>query len=127
MIQKGSYLNVSDNSGAKKVSCIHIYESKKKVAKVGDIILVSIKALRSSKRLKLKIKKGEIYKALVLRSKMYLLNNCIYSTQVSFFENSVILLDKKNKLIGSRVIGPVPKFFKYTKYSRICSLASGVI
>jgi len=127
MIQKGSYLTVADNSGAKKVSCIHIYTSKKKVAKIGDLILVSIKALRASKRLKLKIKKGEICKAVILRSYLHLAGSRIYASTVAFFENSVILLDKQNKLIGSRIIGPVPKIFRYTKYSRISSLAPGVL
>jgi large subunit ribosomal protein L14 len=128
MIQKGTFLNISDNSGAKKVCCLHVYKNKKKVAKIGDLILVSIKTLRSKKRLKSKVKKGELYKALVIRTKYFqknVKNRITFS--MSFLENSVILLDKKYKLVGTRILGPISKEFKMTKYSRIVSISSNLI
>jgi large subunit ribosomal protein L14 len=129
MIQKGTFLNVSDNSGAKKVCCLHIYKSRGNCAKIGDLILVSIKALRSSKRSKSKVKKGEIYKALIIRTKYFInkpriINSCGF---IGFSENSVVLLDKKNKTVGTRLMGPVLKQFKFTKYSRIISISSCLI
>jgi len=127
MIQKGTFLNISDNSGAKKVCCLHIYKNKKKIAETGDLILVSIKTLRSKKRLKSKVKKGELYKALIIRTKSFQNKSKIIGYNMSFLENSVILLDKKYKLIGSRIIGPVSRQFKSTKYSRIISISSALI
>ena len=128
MIQKGTFLNISDNSGAKKVCCLHVYKNKKKIAKTGDLILVSIKTLRSKKRLKSKVKKGELYKALVIRTK-YFQNNVKsrITFSMSFLENSVILLDRKYKLVGTRIVGPISKEFKMTKYSRIMSISSNII
>ena len=125
MIQKGTYLNISDNSGAKKVCCLHIYKNKKNFAKLGDLILVSVKSLRSKKRLKSKVKKGELYKALIIRTKNF--QNKQNTFSMSFTENSVILLDKKYKLMGTRIIGPISKEFKKTKYARIISISYALI
>ena len=127
MIYKGTKLNVSDNSGAKKVECIHVCNSKQKVAGIGDIILISIKNLRSSKRSTARVKKGEIHKAIIVRSKISKTKNTINSGLVSFVENSVVLIDKQYKLFGSRIIGPIPKSFKNTKYSRFAALAFGLV
>jgi len=129
MIQKGTFLNISDNSGAKKVCCLHIYKQKKIFAKIGDLILVSVKTLRSTKRLKSKVKKGEIYKALIVRTKYFIRkrNSITSFGLICFSDNSVVLLDKKHKLIGTRVIGPVLKQFKATKFARIISISSSLI
>ena len=127
MIQKGTFLNISDNSGAKKVCCVHIYKNKKKIAKIGDLILVSVKSLRSKKRSKSKVKKGELYKALIIRTKCFENKSQLSFCSTSFFENSVILLDKKYKLVGTRIIGPASKYFKSTKYSRIISISSSLV
>ena len=93
------------------------------------MILVSIKALRSSKRSKSKVKKGEIYKALVIRTKYFIQKREMINSygSISFSENSIVLLDKKYKSVGTRIIGPILKRFKYTKYSRIVSICSCLI
>jgi len=124
MIQIGTYLNISDNSGAKKAKCIKIFGSKKKVAYTGDLIRVSIKRLRSSKRSTVRVKKGEICNAVIIRSKnIKNKKNIVQVNSISFLENSIVLLNKQFKLIGSRVIGPVPSFFKQTKFSRLSALS----
>jgi len=70
MIQTNTYLNVIDNSGAKNVSCIKVAPGyKKRYASIGDIITVSVKNLRSKRRATSKVKKGEVLKALVVRTK----------------------------------------------------------
>lgn len=127
MIQKGTYLNVVDNSGAKKVSCIHLYGGyRKRYGNTGNIILVSVKSLRKKKKEQLKVKKGEVVKALIVKTKIYKPNYSNEST--TFFENSVILLNKQtNKLIGSRIFTSIEKKFRLTKYLRILSICSGVI
>jgi large subunit ribosomal protein L14 len=129
MVQKGTFLGVCDNSGAKRVCCVHIYKQKQLSAKIADMILVSIKTLRSSKRSKLKIKKGEIHKALIIRTKGFKSKKNVINPYraINFSDNAVILLDKKYKLIGTRIMGPILKRFKSTKYSRIISISSCLI
>jgi large subunit ribosomal protein L14 len=70
MIQNGTFLNVIDNSGAKQVYCIKILTGyKKRYAGIGDIIVVSVKSLRLKRRVTSKLKKGDVMKALIVRTK----------------------------------------------------------
>ena len=95
MIQVGTYLNVADNSGARKVQCIGIYGGfQKRYAKLGSIILVTVKRLRSKRREFVKAKKGLLYKALIIRTKS---PTCFNNTLYSFKENAVVILNNKNK------------------------------
>lgn len=126
MIQIGSLLTVIDNSGAKKVACIRINTScKKAYAYTGDTIVVSIKSLRSKRRFSSKVKKGEVYNALIIKTKIE--KQDFFSHRVSSLQNSVILLTRQNKLIGTRIFGAIYKNFRYTRYMKIISLSSGTI
>lgn len=127
MIQKGTYINVADNSGAKMASCIRVCTAKKLKATLGDTILVSIKSLRSSKKSTIKVKKGDLYKALIIRVRRFYRSNVINPISVKFFENSIVLLNKNNKLIGTRIFGIVPKFLRYTKFSRVAGLVKFLV
>lgn len=124
MIQMGTYLNVVDNSGAKKVMCLKLNRGgyKQCFAYPGSVILVSIKKIKFSSNLK--VKKGEIHKALIIRTKNKI-KNLSYNYK-KYFENSVILLNKNNKLLGTRVFGLIPKFFKYSKFLKIITVSAGV-
>lgn len=115
MIQKGSYLEVVDNSGAKKVCCIEVLHGyRRRYASLGDIILVSIKSLRKKRKMESKVKKGNITKALVIKTKKdYLAKNF---NHFIFNNNSVVIINKQNKFIGTRVFGPVLYSFKYTRF-----------
>ena len=126
MIQNGTYLNVIDNSGAKVVCCIKVKGGyKKRYARIGDILVVSIKNLRRKRKTTSKVKKGEVVKALVVRTKLGLKD---YSNKyIKFFENSVILLNNNNRPICTRIFGVLPKFFRYTKHLKIASLSAGLI
>lgn len=126
MIQVGTYLNVIDNSGAKKVYCIRILNGyRKRYATVGDVIIVSVKRLRAKRRLSIRLKKGEIFKALIVRTKSPLYS---YNNEKLFFnENAVVLLTKQNKLFATRIFGALPRMLRYTKFSRIVSLSSGIV
>jgi large subunit ribosomal protein L14 len=74
MIQKGTFLKVIDNSGAKSVCCIRIVSNQKyRYAYTGDILLVSVKKLRANRRFASKIKKGQLIRALVVRTKKKIL------------------------------------------------------
>ena len=110
MIQQQTLLNVSDNSGAKIAKCIKVLGGfKRKIAKIGDIITITVYKLRDKQKMH-KVKKGEIYQALVIRTKKSTKNND--SCHTLFSDNAVILLDKQNNLIANRIIGPVSKKIK---------------
>jgi large subunit ribosomal protein L14 len=126
MIQKGTYLNVVDNSGAKKACCIQVYGGyRRRYAKSGDVILLSVKSLRKRNKEQSKVKKGNKVKGLVVRTKIF---KPTYSNEIiSSFENSVVLISGDNKLIGNRIFSPIDKKFRYTKYLKILSICSGVL
>lgn len=125
MIQKGTYLNAVDNSGAKTVGCIHLYGGyKKRSADVGDIILVSIKSMKKSTFDQSKVKKGDIYKALVVTTKkLSILSSGFLAKN---FSNSIILLNEQNKQIGTRIFVPLNKSFRGTRYLKLLSICNGV-
>jgi len=126
MIQNGTYLNVIDNSGAKICYCIKVFFGfKRKYAFIGDLIVVSVKRLRTKRRATSKTKKGEIYKAVLIRTKKK--ENTKFGDTFSFFENSIVLLTKQFKFLGTRVFGSVPKKLRYTKFLKIVSLSAGLI
>ena len=127
MIQVGTYLNVVDNSGAKKACCLKVLKGyQRRYAFPGDIIVVSIKSLRSKRRSTSKAKKGQIFKALVVRTKARI-KKSFSGESLNFFENSVVLLNNQNKLIGTRIFGTLPKFFRYTKFLKLTFLALGLV
>jgi large subunit ribosomal protein L14 len=97
MINVGSILKCTDNSGALFIKCIKLYKLKR-FSSIGDEILISVKSCNPKK----KIKKGEIYKALIIRTKYsYKYKNFYYK----FNENAAILLNRKNLPIGTRLFG----------------------
>jgi len=126
MIQTGTFLNVIDNSGAKTAECIKIIQGyKKRYAVIGDIILVSIKSLRKKRRSFSKVKKGEMYQALIIRTKSKKFYP--FCDNFNFLENAVILFTKQNKFLGTRIFGSIIKHFRYTKYMRLISMSSGFV
>ena len=126
MIQQQTILKVADNSGAKTVKCIKILGGyKKRFAKLGDVIVVSVQNLRNKSKISSKVNKGEVYKALVLRTKKNF--NIKDGSNIIFQENSVSIINKQNKLIGTRIIGPLPKLLKKGKFNKFTSISSGFI
>lgn len=126
MIQVGTVLNVSDNSGARKVYCIRVLNgSRKKYARLGNLILVVVKSLRKKRKSLSKVKKGDIFRALVVRTRMKSISK--FSDSFSFLENSVVLLTGQNKFVGTRVLGSLPKNFRITSYMRLLSLCGGSV
>jgi large subunit ribosomal protein L14 len=124
MIQIGTNLQTVDNSGAKIVKCIGGFGGyKQRKVSYGAIITVAVQKLRVKRRTLVKVKKGQVLQALVVRTKK-VLNS---SSSVLFFENSVVLLNKQKKLIGTRIFGSLPKSLRYTKLLKISFLARGLI
>lgn len=126
MIQKGSYLNVADNSGAKLVYCIHnITKPKSRYAFLGDVILVSVKKLRVRRRYASKIKKGVLAYGLIVRSKRF--KNFYFGDKIKFYETAIVLFFRKTyKLIGTRIFGFLPLIFRYSQFLRLLSICTGV-
>jgi large subunit ribosomal protein L14 len=126
MIQMGTILNVADNSGAKTVICIKVQKGfKNRYSRIGDIVLVSIKTLRSKRKLNTTVKKGDMCKAIIVRTKSHQKN--MYGERTMFLENTVLLLSKQNKFLFSRVFGLIPSKIRYTKYMRIISMSAGIV
>ena len=126
MIQQQTLLTVSDNSGAKKVKCIKSLGGfKKRVSFVGDFIVVSVVELRNKSKKLSKVKKGEIYKALITRTKTKIKNKD--GSTYSFTKNSVSLINKQGKPLASRIIGPLPKKLKKGKYSKFSNISPGTV
>jgi large subunit ribosomal protein L14 len=126
MIQQQTILKVSDNSGAKTVRCIKVLGGfKKKQASLGDILVVSVQKLRNKMKKNSKVKKKEIYKALIIRTKVYSKKkNGFY---IKFQENSVTLINKQGNPVGTRIIGPLPKFLKKKQFQKFISISSGLV
>jgi large subunit ribosomal protein L14 len=126
MIQQQTKVKVRDNSGAKLVKCIKVLGGfKKKKAFTGDLIIVSIIKLRNKFKITSKVKKGELYKAIIIRTNKKNKKNKKKDGSYSyFFENSICLLNNQEKPIASRIIGPIPKQFKKTRL-KLINIASG--
>jgi large subunit ribosomal protein L14 len=119
MIQQETILKVADNSGAKTVKCIKVLGGfKRKFAYLGDIIIVSIKTVKNFS----KVRKGEIYKALIIRTKQKI--NKKDGCSIFLYENSVSLISKQGRTltpVASRIFGPVPKklAIKFSDFTKI--------
>jgi large subunit ribosomal protein L14 len=123
VIQAGTILNVADNTGAKKAMCIKVLGgSKKFFASIGDKIIISIKEVLHQKDKSVNL--GGIYCAVIVRTKKEKRRKNGFV--IKFFENAVVLLDKQNELIGSRVFGVIPREIKERGYQKIISLSQEV-
>jgi len=127
MITNQTILNVTDNSGAKLVRCFKIFKkgSKPRYCRIGDIILGSVIKLRLKNRNLSKVKKGDLVFAVVVRSRAFI--NRKIGLNLSFSSNSIILLNKQKKPIGTRVLGFVAFELRAKKFSKILSMAKGVV
>ena len=126
MIQQNTILKVSDNSGAKTVRCIKVLGGfKKKIAKLGNKIVISIQQLRNKSKTTSKVKKGEVYQAIILKTKKNFIKKNGFST--TFSENSVVLINKQGNSIGTRILGPISRTLKKKKFQKITSIATGLV
>ncbi len=125
MIQQQTILKVADNSGAKTVKCIKVLGGfKKRFANLGDIIIVSIQQLRNKSKTTSKVKKGDVFKALIIRTKSK--SKKIDGSTIFFDNNYVSLLNKNEDPLGTRILGPIPKIFKKNKFSRFAAISGGI-
>jgi large subunit ribosomal protein L14 len=126
MIQQETILKVADNSGAKTVRLINVLGGfKRKKVSLGDILVVSVQNLRNKSKKTSKVKKKEVYKALLIRVKTSQKTNNGFG--IYFQENSVVLLNKQGNPIGSRIAGPLSKKFKKKKFNKFASISAGFV
>lgn len=122
MIQVESKLEVADNSGAKQVRCIKVLGgSRRRYAGLGDVIVVSvIECLPNTK-----VKKGEIARAVVVRTKQE--HRRADGSYIKFDANSAVLITKDKEPIGTRIFGPVARELRAKRFMKIVSLAPEVL
>jgi large subunit ribosomal protein L14 len=122
MIQQETYLNVADNSGAKRVQCIKVLGgTKRKYAGIGDIIIVAVKDAIPNGA----IKKGEVQRAVVVRThKEYRRPD---GTYIRFDDNACVIIDANDNPRGKRIFGPVARELRDTNFMKIVSLAPEVL
>ena len=122
MIQIQTELTVADNTGAKRVECIKVLGgSGRKIAGVGDIVVVSVKeAIPRGK-----VKKGDVYRAVIVRTAKEIRRND--GTAIRFDKNAAVLLNKQNEPIGTRIFGPVTRELRSRNFMKIVSLAPEVL
>jgi large subunit ribosomal protein L14 len=122
MIQMESVLDVADNTGARAVLCIKVLGgSKRRYASIGDVIKVSIKDAAPRGR----VKKGEVYDAVVVRTAKGVRRGD--GSLVRFDNNAVVLLTAKLEPIGTRIFGPVTRELRTERFMKIVSLAPEVL
>lgn len=122
MIQTQSYLEVADNSGARRVMCIKVLGgSRRRYARVGDLIKVTVReAIPRGK-----VKKGQVITAVVVRTKKGVRRPD--GSLIKFDDNAAVLLNNQEAPIGTRIFGPVTRELRGEKFMKIISLAPEVI
>jgi large subunit ribosomal protein L14 len=122
MIQKESRLKVADNSGAKEVLCINVLGgSKRRYARVGDKIIVSVKTAIPLGT----VKKGSVQTAVVVRTKKE--HRRKDGSYIRFDDNACVLLNAANEPVATRIFGPVARELRERKFMKIISLAPEVV
>ena len=122
MIQMQTVLDVADNSGARRLQCIKVLGgSKRRYAGIGDIIKVSVKeAIPRGK-----VKKGEVYNAVVVRTRKGVRRPD--GSLIRFDGNAAVLLNAQHQPVGTRIFGPVTRELRSEKFMKIISLAPEVL
>jgi large subunit ribosomal protein L14 len=121
MIQQETFLNVADNSGAKRIQCIRVLGSNRRYAHVGDVIVATVKDAMPN----MGVKKSDVVKAVVVRTKATLRRET--GNSIRFDDNAAVILSNENNPKGTRVFGPVARELRERNFTKIVSLAPEVI
>ena len=122
MIQMQTNLDVADNSGARRVQCIKVLGgSGRKVANVGDIIIVSVKEAIPRGR----VKQGDVHTAVIVRTASEIKRPD--GSVIRFDKNAAVLINQSNEPIGTRIFGPVTRELRARRFMKIVSLAPEVL
>ena len=122
MIQQQSYLKVADNTGAKEIMCIKVLGgSGRRYANIGDVIVASVKKATPGGT----VKKGDVVKAVIVRSKKGLRRDD--GSYIRFDENAAVIINADKNPVGTRIFGPVARELRDKDYLKIASLAPEVL
>jgi large subunit ribosomal protein L14 len=122
MIQMQTRLSVADNSGAKKIMCIKVLGgSRRRYARIGDIIVASVKEAAVGGT----CKKGEVVKAVIVRTKKEL--GRVDGSYIRFDDNAAVVINDQKEPVGTRIFGPVARELRNKNFMKIISLASEVV
>lgn len=122
MIQPQSYLNVADNSGARKLMCIRVLGgSRKQSANIGDVIIAVVKDALPN----MPLKKSDVIRAVIVRTRTGVKRrNGMF---IRFSDNAAVIINKENNPRGTRVFGPIARELRDKSFSKIVSLAPEVL
>jgi large subunit ribosomal protein L14 len=121
MIQTQTYLNVADNSGAKKIMCIKVLGSNRRYASIGDVIIGVVKDASPNRP----VKRSDVVRSVVMRTKKTIRRSDGMS--IRFDDNAVVIINKENNPRGTRVFGPIARELRDKDFSKIVSLAPEVL
>lgn len=122
MIQERSILKVADNSGAKTIRCFRVLGgSRKRYARVGDIIVASVQIAEPRKT----TKKKDVVKAVVVRQRNPLRRED--GTRLRFDENAAVIINEKREPIATRIFGPIPREVKEKGFEAVFSMAEEIV
>ena len=121
MIQQETYLNVADNSGARKIMCIRVLGGRKQYAGVGDVIVAVVKDALPN----MGVKKSDVVKAVVVRTRKGTRRSSGMS--IRFDDNAAVLINQDGNPKGTRVFGPVARELRDKSVTKIVSLAPEVL
>ena len=121
MIKQETFLNVADNSGAKRIQCIRVLGTNRRYAHVGDVIVAAVKDAMPN----MGVKKSDVVKAVVVRTRATLRR--VNGNSIRFDDNAAVILGTDNNPKGTRVFGPVARELRDRNFTKIVSLAPEVI
>ncbi|NEQ46252.1 MAG: 50S ribosomal protein L14 [Leptolyngbya sp. SIOISBB] len=121
MIQQETYLNVADNSGARKLMCIRVLGGNRTYAGVGDVVVAVVKDAIPN----MAVKKSDVVKAVIVRTKKSLRRNSGMS--IRFDDNAAVIINPDGNPRGTRVFGPVARELRDKSFTKIVSLAPEVL
>lgn len=121
MIQQESYLNVADNSGARKLMCIRVLGGNRRYANVGDVIIAVVKDAIPN----MAVKKSDVVRAVVVRTRKGLRRDSGMS--IRFDDNAAVIINAEGNPRGTRVFGPVARELRDKNFTKIISLAPEVL
>lgn len=121
MIQQETYLNVADNSGARKLMCIRVLGGNRRYANVGDVIIAVVKDAIPN----MAVKKSDVVRAVIVRTKKGLRRDSGMS--IRFDDNAAVIINAEGNPKGTRVFGPVARELRDKNFTKIVSLAPEVL
>jgi large subunit ribosomal protein L14 len=121
MIQQETYLNVADNSGARKLMCIRVLGGNRRYANVGDVIIAVVKDAIPN----MAIKRSDVVRAVVVRTRKGLRRNS--GMNIRFDDNAAVIINNDGNPRGTRVFGPVARELRDKNFTKIVSLAPEVL